>query len=346
MGDIAGGVDRSEEEQFMIRVGVENDAPVALGQSVETEEDTGLAITLGGVDVDGDSLSYEIVGLPGHGVLSGAAGGAERRYEPEANYSGTDRFTYRVSDGQEWSQEAEVVVEVGSVNDAPAGVVEVRPLAQMRPGQAGLWVIAADNVGALVVLDGSRSSDVEGDELEYGWLEEGMAVGIRTGAVVTNWFGVGVHRVVLLVDDGEDVGSVEVEFEVITPATALEEVVWMVAESGLERNRKQPLLASLKVAGASFDRGSVGSAINQLEAFLNKVRAQVAPLDEELAAELSRAVRSDGRFQSLRVGGWGVEELAWRWFMRCVKRRERAEARIPRVRVRTAAAVLEADDSG
>jgi hypothetical protein len=146
-------------------------------------------------------------------------------------------------------------------------------------------------VGALVVLDGSRSSDVEGEELEYGWLEEGMAVGFGTGSVVTNWFGVGVHRVVLLVDDGEDVGSVEVEFEVITPATALEEVVWMVAESGLERNRKQPLLASLKVAGASFDRGSVGSGVNQLEALLNKVRAQVAPLDAELAAELSRAVR-------------------------------------------------------
>ena len=71
----------------------------------------------------------------------------------------------------------------------------------------------------------------------------------------------------------------------------MEEVVWMVQESSLARNRKQPLLASLKVAGASFDRGSVGSGINQLQAFQSKVRAQVAKDDPGLAAELIRAVQ-------------------------------------------------------
>jgi hypothetical protein len=180
---------------------------------------------------------------------------------------------------------------VTSVNDAPVAVVSVGPLAVLGPGQTNQVVIASDNEGAAVWLDGRQSSDVEGDRLEYLWLEEGSVVGFGTGSVVTNRFGVGTHRVVLLVDDGQDVGTAEVEFEVITPAMALEEVVWRVYESGLERNRKQPLVASLKAAGASFDRGSVGSGINQLEAFKNKVRAQVAPLDPGLAAELTRAVQ-------------------------------------------------------
>jgi len=196
-----------------------------------------------------------------------------------------------VSDGQAWSGEAEVSIQVTSVNDVPVGVVEVSPLAQVRPGQAERWVIAADNLGAWVVLDGRQSSDVEGSELEYGWMEAGVVGAFGWGSVVTNWFGVGTHRVVLLVDDGEDVGEAEVEFEVITAGVALEEVVWMVQESSLARNRKQPLLASLKVAGASFDRGSVGSGINQLQAFQSKVRAQVAKDDPGLAAELIRAVQ-------------------------------------------------------
>ena len=62
-------------------------------------------------------------------------------------------------------------------------------------------------------------------------------------------------------------------------------------QTPVEASGKQPLVASLKAAGASFDRGSVGSGINQLGAFQNKVRAQVGPVDAKLAVELTRAVQ-------------------------------------------------------
>ena len=42
----------------------------------------------------------------------------------------------------------------------------------------------------------------------------------------------------------------------------------------------------MKASAASFDRGSNQSGINQLSAFQNKVRAQVAKTDPALAAEL------------------------------------------------------------
>jgi len=266
-----------------------NDAPVAQGQSVVTEEDTAVGIVLEGSDVDGDSLSYQVVRPPEHGVLSGA--GAQWSYEPAANYNGPDQFEFRVSDGALESAAAVVALTVRAVNDAPVAEVAVGPLWEWsEPG--ALRIVAGDNQGAWVVLDGSRSSDAEGDELEPVWFRDGELLPLATGAVVTNWFEVGWHQVVLVVDDGQDAGQAEAGFEVIPPSVALEAVVLQVYQSGLARNRKQPLVASLKAAMASFDRESWGSGVNQLEAFENKVRAQVAPTDAALAEELHRAVHT------------------------------------------------------
>ena len=63
-----------------------NDAPVANGQSVTTNEDTGKAITLSGSDVDGDTLTFSVVTQPTNGTLSGTA--PNLTYTPNANYNG------------------------------------------------------------------------------------------------------------------------------------------------------------------------------------------------------------------------------------------------------------------
>src|SRR5439155_2625292 len=54
-----------------ITVNAVNDVPVANGQSVSTNEDTDLPVTLTGSDVEGDSLSFVVVGGPTHGTLLG-----------------------------------------------------------------------------------------------------------------------------------------------------------------------------------------------------------------------------------------------------------------------------------
>jgi len=51
------------------------------------------------------------------------------------------------------------------------------------------------------------------------------------------------------------------------------------------------LLATLSAAMASFERGNVDSGANQLRAFQNKVRAQVARIDAVLADELINATQ-------------------------------------------------------
>lgn len=103
-----------------ITVNAVNDAPVADSQSISTDEDTSKAITLNASDIEGDNLSYSIVAGPSHGTLSGS--GAERTYNPDANYNGSDSFTFKANDGSADSNVATVSITVNAVNDAPAVV--------------------------------------------------------------------------------------------------------------------------------------------------------------------------------------------------------------------------------
>jgi hypothetical protein len=87
-----------------------NNPPVADDQTVTTEEDTSVDITLTGNDPDGDTLTYTVVDQPSHGTLSGTA--PDLTYTPDDGYLGSDSFTFKVNDGQEDSAEARVRITV------------------------------------------------------------------------------------------------------------------------------------------------------------------------------------------------------------------------------------------
>jgi endonuclease G len=75
-----------------------NDGPTADSQSVNTDANTALAITLTGSDLETatGSLTFTVTTGPSHGVLSGT--GPNRTYTPAVNYSGPDSFTFTVTD--------------------------------------------------------------------------------------------------------------------------------------------------------------------------------------------------------------------------------------------------------
>jgi hypothetical protein len=101
-----------------VTINAVNDAPTANPQSVSTNEDTASAITLTGNDVDGDALvTFTVISGPANGTLSGT--GANRTYTPNANYHGSDSFTFKVNDGTVDSAPATVSLTVASVNDVP-----------------------------------------------------------------------------------------------------------------------------------------------------------------------------------------------------------------------------------
>jgi len=144
-------------------------------------------------------------------------------------------------------------------------------------------LISANDLDAVVVLDGSRSSDPDRDPLSYDWFLADAATPLATGAVAIVTLPVGVHPIQLVVNDGLLARTNTVTVEVITTGQAVERLADIV-EEGTEKPAS--LLASLRAALASIDRSNPATAINQLQAFQNKVQAQVAPVDPELAAQL------------------------------------------------------------
>ena len=104
------GTVNSLSATISITVNPINDLPVAQSQSVTTEEDSPLPITLAGTDADGDSLTYSVIGSPTNGTLSGFA--PNLTYQPAAGFSGSDAFTFRVKDGTVDSTLATVQITV------------------------------------------------------------------------------------------------------------------------------------------------------------------------------------------------------------------------------------------
>jgi hypothetical protein len=114
---VSDGLAQSNEATVVINVlAVANRAPVANNTRVSTTEDLAVQFTLNANDPDGDPLTA-LISIPAHGQIS--MSGIEVTYTPDANYNGSDSFTYKVTDGELWSDTATVDITVTPVNDAP-----------------------------------------------------------------------------------------------------------------------------------------------------------------------------------------------------------------------------------
>ncbi|MEC4091728.1 Ig-like domain-containing protein [Pseudoalteromonas rubra] len=114
--DQAGAV--SNEATVSLSVTPINDAPVVEGQALSLNEDDTLLVTLSGTDPDADTLTYSIVS----GVSSGALQQQSETtwlYTPNADFNGSDSFSFMANDGALDSNTATVTLTVSSVNDAP-----------------------------------------------------------------------------------------------------------------------------------------------------------------------------------------------------------------------------------
>jgi hypothetical protein len=282
------GDDTSATVGIVIVIRAVNHCPVAGASSLALLQDTPATFQLAASDVDGDALQYEITEAAAHGTLSLQAGIGSGSYAPAAGYCGPDSFKFRVTDGQCRSDEMTVTITVTCLNRCPTALAVAGPRADLFPEIDSFLVIASNNSNACVWLDGTASFDPDGDALIHEWFLAGLPLPIASGSVATACLDVGSHRLMLAVNDGRCVGTVEIEVEIITPGEAMDVLIAAVNNGDLGRNQKRPLIASLKAASASFDRGGCQSGLNQLQAFINKVRAQVARVNPVLATELIR----------------------------------------------------------
>lgn len=103
-----------------------NDVPVADSQSVTTNSNTAVSITLTGSDFEtaAANLMFQVSGSPAHGTLSGT--GASLSYTPDPNYAGPDSFKFTVRDTGDDSAapitSAEATVSI-TVNDTVAPTI-------------------------------------------------------------------------------------------------------------------------------------------------------------------------------------------------------------------------------
>ena len=101
-----------------------NAPPDAVDDPVSVAEDSGsndVNVLTNDSDGDGDALTITATSPAAHGVVGIA--GDHVTYTPDANYFGSDSFTYTISDGEE-SDTATVTVTVTNVNDAPVATGE------------------------------------------------------------------------------------------------------------------------------------------------------------------------------------------------------------------------------
>jgi hypothetical protein len=84
--------------------------PVAQSQSVTTDQDTPVNITLTAASPNNSPLTYTVLTQPVHGQLSGTA--PNLTYMPNAGYSGSDSFTFKANDGTADSNVATVSITV------------------------------------------------------------------------------------------------------------------------------------------------------------------------------------------------------------------------------------------
>ena len=207
----------SDPATVTITINPVNDPPLADAQSLTTDEDVALEITLTAFDVDGDDLDYILVTSPNHGSLEGNA--PILTYIPEADYYGEDSFTFKVNDGTVDSAVATINITINPVNDAP--VADDQSL-----------TIDEDEVLEITLT----GSDVDGDELTFSIINppaHGSLSGIAPNLLYTPETGfTGEDTFTFNVNDGEldsDIATIKITVNSAGPA----QVFWDDFESDL-----------------------------------------------------------------------------------------------------------------
>ena len=129
-----------------VNVAPVNDGPDAVADTIGTNEDTPVTIDVRGNDTDpeNDPLTVTSVtqGTNGSVVIDPVSGNPV--YTPNADFNGTDTFTYTIDDGNGGTDTATVTVNVTPVNDAP----EIANVEAATVSEEGLVNAIADDTGS------------------------------------------------------------------------------------------------------------------------------------------------------------------------------------------------------
>ena len=173
LDDGAGGNDTGTVQLTILSV---NDAPQANSDSYQIEEDQTLQGESGlANDTDPDiqggdpaaELSASLVSNVSKGTLNLSANGIFT-YQPNTNFSGSDQFTYQITDQGGLTSQAQVSIQIIGVNDAPVA-------------QPDAYVGTEDTLLSIPTANGVLSNDSDSDS--SGPLTASLSSPATSGAV-------------------------------------------------------------------------------------------------------------------------------------------------------------------
>ena len=119
-----------------------NRVPTATAQTVGTNQEIPVNVTLAGADGDGDVLAFAVATGPTNGTLSGTA--PNLTYSPAPGFFGTDSFTFTASDAFDTSAPATVTVNVVQ-NNPP--VADAQAVTTAEDNSVSITLTAGDPDG-------------------------------------------------------------------------------------------------------------------------------------------------------------------------------------------------------
>ncbi len=193
-----------------------NRPPIGVDDAYTAVASTTLSIAAPGflgndIDLDGELLTATaILDNVDNGALSAFADG-RFSYTPNPGFTGTDSFAYRMRDASNNSSDSVwVAIDIISPNNPP--------VADAGENQT-VECTGADSVK--ITLDGSGSSDPDGDPLTYTWREAGEIIaGPTLDAQSEVMLAFGPHTIELTVEDGKgksDTAEVMIIIDDTTP---------------------------------------------------------------------------------------------------------------------------------
>ena len=163
----------------ILNIAAVNDAPVATGESTQTDEDIGLIFTQAQLlandsDVDvltnADVLRVGRVSDAQHGTAYIDAQG-DIRFVPDANYHGPAQFTYWVTDLAGLEQPATVNIVIAAVNDIPVATGEQANSLEDRVLSIRTADLLANDSDADVATDGQVLTITNVFNAQHGTVE-------------------------------------------------------------------------------------------------------------------------------------------------------------------------------
>jgi VCBS repeat-containing protein len=280
-----------------------NAAPIVPDQVVWADDALATNITLSYSDGDGPGpYTFDVVDAPQHGTLGSDDGDASVVYNPTPGFTGTDRFTFRVSDGTADSGLATMSVVV---QHYPGATWETK-----TPAEVGLRTAALDGLATSI---GGVGAVVRNGYMVYTWgdqtLKDDWASAAKPVMHTLLFFAVQENRVASLEEPvGKWVlaatgGALSTEDEPMTFAQL------MNMTSGYAR---------IEAPGAAFSYNDVAS--NLKSKLIGAILGE--PLDDQLRTRLAPLQFEDGSLLTTR-GGYGVSTTArdfarigWFWMNR------------------------------